>query len=78
MIATFKILNWYYDNDVCDFLCLHSGVVPNPDQVRGHTKTLFTRGPRLDVKIYSFGYRIVKPNFPEEVITAPTIKTFER
>ena len=80
VIKTFKILNGYYDKDVCDFLCPHWDVMPNRNQVRGNTKKMFKRRPRLDVRKYSCSYRIVEywNRISEEVIVAPTIKTFER
>ena len=57
-------------------IVLHRCVVPNHYQVRVHTKKLFKRRPRLDVRKYSFGYRIVELwNRPtDKLIAAPTIK----
>ena len=80
MIETFKILNNHYDKNVSNFLCMHRDQVQNPDQIRGHSKKLFKRRPRLDIRKHSFGFRIVDPwnSLPEKVVTAPSTKAFER
>ena len=75
MIETFKILNKCYDQQVANFLPLH----PNK-RTRGHSQKLFKRRPRLDVRKYSFSYRIVDAwnSLPEKVISAPSVNSFER
>ena len=55
-------------------------MVTNPDQVRGHSQKLYKRRHKLEVRKNSFAFRVVDPwnSLPEEVISAPSIKSFER
>ena len=47
MIETYKMLKGYYDKEVSNLLPLHSEYVENPDQVRGHSKKLYKKRPKL-------------------------------
>ena len=75
MIKAFKILNGYYDNNVCsEIVTLH-----NPRQNRGHSKKLFKRRARLDVRQKFFSHRIVDQwnDLPEKVIDSPRLSVFK-
>ena len=80
MIEAYKITQGRYDKEVSKFLCIQKDMVQNQHQVRGHSQTLFKRRHKLDIRKNSFSYRIVEPwnSLPEEVISAPSTKSFER
>ena len=75
MIETFKITHGIYDPQVTEgFLPLQSDT-----RTRGHDFTIFKRSCHLDIRKYSFAYRIVDPwnNLPDTVVNAKTVKAFE-
>ena len=79
MIETFKILSGYYDTSVADFLCRYDQNVDDANRQRGHAKKLFKRRSRLNIRKYSFPFRIVDTwnSLPAAVVDAPSINSFE-
>ncbi len=80
MIETYKILNGKYDQNVSNFLCLHHNISEHPDRVRGHSKKLYKRKLKKNIRKYSFGFRIVNTwnSLPENIVSAPSLLTFEK
>ncbi len=79
MIETYKILNNKYDNDVSKFLCLHQDISDNPERVRGHSKKLYKRKFKKNIRKHSFGMRIVNVwnSLPESIVSSPSLNIFE-
>ena len=75
MVETYKTLHSVYDPDVATLLTLRG-----ESATRGNSMKLFQSGCRTNLRKYSFALRVVKTwnNLPEEVISAPTLKSFER
>ena len=78
MVEVFKIMNNKYDPEVSSLLIKHSNVVQNRP-TRRTFKKLFKKRARLDIMKSSFSHRIVNVwnHLPEEVVSAPTMITFE-
>lgn len=75
MIELYKILSGKYDMDVSNFLTLS-----NQTNTRGHHLKLEKKRPKLNLRKYAFSHRTVNTwnNLPEDVISAPSTKSFER
>ena len=81
MIEAYKILSGIYDTRVTQgLLSLHREQTQLPDRNGGHTKKLFKRRAHLNVRQKFFSNRVVEVwnNLPQEVIDAPSVKSFER
>ena len=75
MIETFKITHEIYDPQVTkNFL-----PVQPVSKTRGHNFYIYKRNCRLDLRKFSFAYRVVDPwnNLPDTVVTAKNVKAFE-
>ena len=77
MIEVYKQLSGKYDPRVKSTL---SKTDPTRRPTRGNSLKLTTRKPRQDYWKYAFSSRSVKVwnSLPEAVVTAPSIKSFER
>ena len=77
MIEVFKILSGKYDPLVADFLPLHRDV--RGTRTRGHSLKLLRRDFKHDIAKYAFSRRVVAAwnNLTDEVVSAPTLHTFE-
>ena len=75
LIETYKILTGKYDPNVSSILPLNNNFV-----CRGHKKKIYKRRPRLDIRKYSFCYRIVDiwNRLPSEIVEAKSVYSFER
>ena len=75
LIETYKILTGKYDPNVSSILPLNNNQV-----CRGHKKIFYKRRPRLDIRKYSFCYRIVDiwNILPSEIVEAKSVYSFER
>ena len=76
MIDTYKILNDKYDPAVSKNLIKLSTI----NTTRDHPLKLEKQYARLNIRKFSFTHRIVNVwnSLPEHVITAPSIKSFEK
>lgn len=74
MIEMYKILTNKYDHRVTGF------INTNCNDTRGHQYKIYKQHTRLDLRKYSFVHRSVNHwnNLPEDVVNAPTVKSFER
>ena len=74
MIEMFKILTGKYDSHVTNFIQL------NTNNTRGHQYKLNKINARLDVRKFSFVHRSADTwnRLPNLVMTAPSVKSFER
>ncbi|XP_053390990.1 uncharacterized protein LOC128553828 [Mercenaria mercenaria] len=74
MIEVFKLLNdmYYYDKSQLPKL-------REDTTTRGHAKNRFNHRPRLDIRKFSFGQKVVViwNSLPESIISAKTVLTFE-
>ena len=80
MVETYKILNGHYDHDVASgILCLSSEQRSNQRDMRGHTKKLFKRRARLNIRQKFFSHRVVDiwNDLPQKTVDSPSIKCFE-
>ena len=75
LIETYKIASGKYDPEVSDILTFTENTA-----TRGHKYKLFKKRPRLDVRKYSFCYRVtdVWNQLPCEVVEAKTVLSFEK
>jgi hypothetical protein len=74
MIEMFKLTHGIYDQQVSqDFLCLQ------PSRARGHPYNVYKQGCRLNVRKYSFRFRVTDQwnNLPEHVVTADSLNQFK-
>ena len=74
MIQVYKIVNGYYDKNVCPNL------IKNLDtRTRGNTLKLTNRRSNIDIRKYSFCFRIVNlwNSLPENVVTVDSINGFK-
>lgn len=80
MIEAYKVSTGYYDERVSDLLAYQRDHIVNDRATRGHSQKLFKRRARLDIRKFSFPFRIVDNwnNLPESVVSAPSVKSFER
>ena len=80
MLEVYKVLSGHYNEEVCHFLPLYKDFIQNPHRVRGHTKKLLKKKPRLELRKHSFSFRVMDiwNNLPEDVVSAPSLKSFER
>lgn len=76
MIETYKILQGVYDDDVCGDLFVLQG----DSRTRGHSKKLFKRRTRLNIRKYCFCNRVVDNwnSLPEWVVNVDSVDKFER
>ena len=65
---------------VSHLLTLHNEIVPNNRVTRGHRLKLFKKRARLDIRKYSFPFRITETwnSLPDQVVAAPSTKSFEK
>ena len=75
MIEVFKIMSGKYDPEVSDLFAKST-----TQATRGHGYKLFKKRPKLDVRKFSFCYRVVDiwNRLPDSVVTANTVHSFER
>lgn len=75
MIEVYKITSGTYDTRASHGI-LHRAL---NSRTRGHSRKLEMRQCRLDVRKHSFSHRVVNlwNSLPEQVVTAPTLHTFE-
>ena len=68
-----------YDSEVSNLLCLYKDHIQDPTRQRGHPKKLFKRRSRLDIRKFSFPFRVVEiwNSLPEIVVKAPSVNSFE-
>ena len=80
MIEAFKITSDYYDPEIPKILHKHPNQNDQGLHLRGHSKKLFKKRARLDVRKFSFSHRVVDNwnDLPDKVVTAPSVKSFER
>ena len=73
-METYKILSNMYDSDVSGFLTMSE-----EGRTRGHAFKLFKQRAHLNMRKYSFSYRIVDQwnALPSEVVNAPTLNCFK-
>jgi hypothetical protein len=76
MIEVFKMTSGYYDSKTPGILNQNT----TDRGLRGHSKKIQKHRARLDVRKYSFSHRVVDVwnGLPEKVISAPSVKSFER
>ena len=78
MVEVFKILNGHYDREASNgILCMNAD--ENPRDTRGHTRKLYKRRARLNIRQKFFSYRVVDVwnDLPQKVIDSPSTKCFE-
>ena len=76
MIEVFKIISGRYDEE-----CSEGVLQQRQDYTsRGHSRKLYKKRSRLDLRKYSFPYRIVDKwnSLPEWVVSASTVQQFEK
>ena len=75
LIETYKIASGKYDLEVSDILTFIGNIA-----TRGHRYEMYKKRPRLDVRKYSFCYRVtdVWNQLPCEVVEAKTVLSFEK
>lgn len=77
IIQLFKIMkNVGHDRDVTDFESL---MLNDDDRTRGHSLKLKKFRPRLDIRKYSFTYRVIDiwNGLPQKVIDCKTVESFK-
>lgn len=75
LIEVYKILSGKYDPEVSDLFNLNT-----QQSTRGHNFKLYKKRPRLNVRKYSFCYRVVDAwnRLPNDIVTAKSVHSFER
>ncbi len=76
LIEVYKILHGHYDTRVRQNILQLS----NNHRTRGHPLKLEKHHCRRNVRLHSFGHRVVSwwNNLPADVVTAPSLRCFER
>ena len=77
MIETYKILQEKYDFQPTELFTRRSEI--NSDNTRGHNHMIFKKRAHLNVKKYSFTFRVVDlwNGLPPYVVSAKTVRAFE-
>ena len=79
IIETYKITSGKYDSEISNLFQMYN-TQQHRTGMRGHSKKIFKKRPRLNIKKNFFTHRIIDTwnSLPENVVSAPSLKAFER